>query len=321
MIRLGVLFATFSLCALAETPPRSLAVLLTTDSSNLGIASRVQNQLAETFAGTGLFSPQTYPFSLSSYAVDAVGAAHAKTKKELIAFAYVDQQRIALFLFDVNRPGKYLATAESLSESPTNRLSDRWIDLKFIAAFKKLMHQYSLAAFEVVPGNEQTAAPAEIPLSRAQRARRLFGELSQLQEGPAYLGATLGVARFAADGAAASTVSVGGYGGLRLTDTFQMELGADIFTYFLLHLEGRFQIPLAEKYISLSLGAGTSFVAAVFSQNRGFNPTSISTGQFLFGPSLSLDVPLLGAGVRGDVRVLMGNATIVLVNYGLIYSL
>lgn len=136
-----------------------------------------------------------------------------------------------------------------------------------------------------------------------------------------YVGANIGMARFSARGATASTVSLGGYLGVKLVERLRLEAGADVFSYLMLHGDMRYQLPLGERYVSLSIGIGLNHITSVVTQNRGFNPTFLRTGQLLYGPSLSFDVPLLGASVRGDIRVLFGEATILMGTYGLAYAL
>jgi hypothetical protein len=299
---------------------RTLGVLQTTTTAAAASASEIQSQLADKFNKTRLFQVQTQTGSLTGYDKDSIEKAFDRTGTDLLAFAYVDNERVALFLFDADRPGKYIATSDPLKGSPTNRLTAEWIDLRMSAAFTELMRQYAQATFEDIPA-PPASEPVQQELTKEERGRRLFSELSTLQDGTFYLGASLGMARFSAQGASASVVSIGGYGGIKVIPRVRLEAGADIFSYLLLHADVKIQLPIAEKYLIVALGGGANQIAAVITQNRGFNPTYLQTGQFLFGPSLSFDVPLMGASIRGDIRLLLGSASVLLATYGLAYTL
>ncbi len=303
-----------------QTGMRTLAVMQSTSTAASISATALQAKLAEKFARTRLFEVQTTNQALSGYDPKAIQDGFDKVRADLMAFTYVDNERVALFLFDADRPGKYVATSDPLKGSPTNRLTQEWVELRMGAAFTEMMRQYSLANFEEIPTPPSGDTVAAEP-TKEERGRRLFTELSTMQEGSFYLGANLGMARFAAQGASASVVSVGGYGGVKLFPRVRLEAGADVFSYLLLHADVRLQLPIAERYLVVSLGGGANQIAAVVTQNRGFNPTYLQTGQFLFGPSLSFDVPLMGASIRGDIRMLFGSATILLATYGLSYTL
>ncbi len=306
--------------ARAETR-RTAAVLSTTDSSGYGISERLQRMLADGLNRTQLFAVSTQNITLAGYTPESLAPAFSQSRAELLSFAYVDKDRIALFLFDANRPAKYVATSETLAGSPTGRMTEPWLEARFNRALSTLLRNYASAAFEAVPGIEESEKPAEPEMSREERGQRLFQELSKLQDRQMYVGANIGMARFSARGATASTVSLGGYLGVKLVERLRLEAGADVFSYLMLHGDMRYQLPLGERYVSLSIGIGLNHITSVVTQNRGFNPTFLRTGQLLYGPSLSFDVPLLGASVRGDIRVLFGEATILMGTYGLAYAL
>jgi hypothetical protein len=234
----------------------------------------------------------------------------------------VDRERVALFLFDINRPGRYIATSETLAGSPTNTLTPEWLSAQMYRAFTELMKQYTLANFELIPSIGPSSTPSAQPeISRTENNRRLFQEMSKLQDGRIYLGANVGMARFTAGGTTSSTVNVGGYAGVKVQDRIRLELGADVYTYLMLHADLRYQLPLAERYVSISIGASMSHLTALVTQNRGFNPTALTTGSMLYGPSLSFDVPLLGASVRADIKLLLGQSSVLIGTYGLSYAL
>ncbi len=301
---------------------RPLAVLTTTDSSQLNLGERVSGLLAQQLQSTNLFSVKMFATTLGGYTTEELAKVYAQTASELVSFAYVDQQRLALFLFDVNRPGRYVATSETLVGAPQGQINESWLDNQFGRAFAELIKQYTVANFELIPSADpQPDASKQPEVSRAEKDRRLFNEMAKISDGSVYLGVNLGMARFSAQGASASTVSVGGLAGIKLLERLRFEAGVDIFSYMLLHGDLRFQLPIAERYVSLSLGGTVANVTAVVTQNRGFNPTYLQTGTMLFGPTLGFDVPLLGASVRGDLKMLLGSSTIFLATYGLAYTL
>ncbi|MBY0372076.1 hypothetical protein K2X33_15440 [bacterium] len=313
------LLGIMSTLALAEQK-RTLTVLGTTDTSQLFVARKMQTLLADSFQKANLFTVSTHASSPSGYTEEALQPLFKETGAELLSFVYVDRDRAAIFLFDQNRPGKYIATSETLSGSPTNRLTETWMESQFNKAFSELMRQYSVAAFEAVPAQQNEEEQTK-ELSREERGRRLFNELAKIQDGSSYLGASIGMVQFSTQGNSASTVNLGVYGGMKLFHRLRAELGADVFSYLLLNGDLRFQLPILEGYVSLSVGVSGSYMAATVTQNRGFNPTLFQPGSFFFGPSLTLDVPLLGATVRGDIKLLMGPGTLLVGTYGLAYTL
>jgi hypothetical protein len=301
---------------------RPLAVLLTTDSSQLNLGERITGLLAQQLQATNLFSMKMFATTLPGYTTEALSQTYAQTASELISFSYVDQQRLALFLFDINRPGRYVATSETLVGAPGGQISEAWLDNQFKRAFSELIKQYSIANFELIPSSEPQAEASKQPeVSREEKDRRLFNEMSKISDGAVYVGANVGMARFSAQGASASSVSVGVLAGIKIASRFRFEGGADLFSYMMLHGDLRFQLPIAERYVSLSLGASANHVTALLTQNRGFNSTYLETGSMLFGPSVSFEVPLLGASIRGDLKLLLGSSTIFLGTYGLSYTL
>ncbi len=306
----------------AESSQRTLSLLNTTDNSGLSLGQYVNPIFLEQLQQVKLFAIQSQGFSLDGYSPESLSAAFERSNTELIAFSFIDKERVALFLFDVNRPGRYIATSQTLIGSPTNRITEAWLTRQIGLAFKEMLAQYTVANFELIPATEGDTELSKGPeVSRQERGRRLFAEMSKLQDGAMYVGANVGIARFAAQGASASTISVGGYFGVKAHSRLRFEAGADVFSYLLLHGDFRFQLPIAERYITISVGGTGNYVAAVVTQNRGFNPTLLPTGQFLFGPTLSFDIPLLGASLRGDLRLLLGSSSIFLGTYGLAYTL
>src|SRR5690606_19768260 len=131
----------------------------------------------------------------------------------------------------------------------------------------------------------------------------------------------LGMARFAAHGSSASVVNVGAFLGYRPWDFMQLEVGASVFSYFLVDGSVKVKIPLMERYVALFAGMGVGSVLAVVTQNRGFNSAFVELGEMMPTPVLAFEVPLLGASIRGEMRFYVGSTTIFMGTYGVSYSL
>jgi hypothetical protein len=322
LARGAFLLSLVSLWASGEDPQnevRKIAILQTTIAAHLDTAQKVQEQLGEKYRATGVFEVTVSPVALVGYGAEDLKKAFEQAGTDLISFAYVDKERVALFLFDANREGKYIATSVPLAGNPVNRITDEWIELSMNRALNDLLKQFSAANFEDISVEETDAKPAE--LTKAERSRMLFNELATTHDGTYFVGANLGIARFSAQGSSASVVNIGIYGGRKVSRRFKAELGVDLYSYLMLHGDVRYQLPIAERYVTLELGLGVNHVTLQLTQNRGFNPTSVSLGQFLVGPAISIDVPLLGASVRGEIRALFGQAFILVASYGLSYTL
>lgn len=306
--------------AAAESAAREIAVLDTTDSSSRDIGESIARSLQSKLQSSGLFSARRVQGTLDNYSTEALAGMFQKAGTDLLAFAYVDRDRVALFLFDINRPGRYIATSETFSGAPSGRLTDEWIDRQLSKAFVEMIKQYGVANFDLIPSTAGPTESAKQPsVSREAKNRMLFQELSKVQDGRVYLSANVGMARFSAMGSSASTVTVGGLVGIKLS-RFRFEAGMDIFSYLLMHGNLRLQLPVGRSYLTWSIGASVSYIVAAVTQNRGFNPTFIQPG-IIAGPALTLEIPLLGAGVRGDFKLLFGSSTIFVGTYGLSYAL
>jgi hypothetical protein len=304
---------------------RPIAIFSSTDSSGLNIAGPLQQALGALFEDTKAFKATLVQDSLAGFSEVELEKAFRKYDTEVISFLYLEQQRISVFLFDAYRKGQFIVSTQPVSITSANSVTQAMIETQFRRAFNTMMEQYNIGRFQPLPSTQQAEADAkkEPPkeLTREEKARLLFKELAVLQEGPIYVGVNLGMARFAAKNNAASTVNIGGFAGARLSDSFRVELGASIFSYLLLQMDWKYRIPFGEHYLSVYLDGSIGQVAAVVTQNRGFNSANLKTGQFLFGPGLSFEVPLLGASIRGEVRWLFGQANILMGTYGVSYSL
>jgi hypothetical protein len=303
---------------------RPISILSSTDSSGLNITGPLQQALGAMYEDTKAFKATLVQDTLPGFSETELDKMFDKYDTEVISFVYLEQQRLSLFLFDKYRKGQFIVSTQAVAITSANAVTQAMIEQQFRRAFNTLMEQYNIGRFQPMPNAEPKVDPtklAEENLSREDKARALFRELAAQQEGPIYIGVNLGMSRFAARGSAASTVNVGGFAGARLNDQLHLEIGASIFSYLLLQMDWKYKLPLPKHYISIFLEGSIGQVAAVVTQNRGFNSANLRTGQFLFGPGVSFEVPLLGASIRGEVRWYFGQANIIIGTYGVSYSL
>jgi hypothetical protein len=317
------LWLVLALPLFAETGnPRTLGVLPTSDTSEMGIAEALQTALGQLAQESGLFTVEMSNQSLTGFTKADVTRGFQAVKTECMAFVYMERARVSVFLFDSLRPGEFILAFEMLSPAQMN---SQYIESQFRSAWSDAIKNYTESQFQPLPGSAAPEDPQKLAEEegsyKAAQARKLFRELAALEERNLYAGAAIGMARFAAKDSSASTVNFGGTLGARLGEKVFGELGLDVFSYCLLNLSGRFNLPVAEKYLSVSLSLGLSRVMGAVTNNRGFKSTNIRTGSFLAGPGFSFDIPLLGANLRGDLRFYVGSATVLLGTYGIVYAL
>ena len=304
-----------------------MSVLPSTDTSGLNLAGPLQNALARLYQSTGAFNLQLASYSLPGYAAADVKKLETYLNSPLLSFCYLEKERIAVFLFDANRPDDFIVASQSLVDANGQPvLTNEWIEHQFRAAFAQVITLYKQNQFQPLPGShvdsEQLAQEeAEDARKRAAESRRLFRELAQLEERNYYIGASVGMARFAGEGASTSTVDVGGFAGLKISDSMRLEGGVDVFSYALVHLDMRYHLPINEKYVSAALSLGVGDILTNVTKNLGYEATTLNSGQLLFGPGISFNIPLLGANIRGDLRFYLGGGSVLLGSYGLTYSL
>lgn len=303
---------------------RTLSILPTTDGSGLGMETALQSELASLFQQTNGFAVSMSAQGLPAFTKDIILLTHNQLQAEILSFVYVEKDRLAIFVFDIHRPGKFLVVSEPLSPSPENRLTPKWLDNQLRVGFAQMYRAYANADFQPLPGEDEDAKERERKQqeeneSRDKKARRLFRELSSMQDSTGYWGLNLGVTRLSAADNSASTVTVGGLTGFRYY-RFRVEGGLSLFSYLTGNLDAKFQIPLAEKYLSLYIGAGLTTVLSAITPNRRVGSVVLATGAFMYGPGFSFDVPLVGATIRGELKYYSGATNLMVATYGVAYS-
>jgi hypothetical protein len=309
----------------APETARPLSVLPATDSSGLGMETSLQNELATLFQQTQSFTVSLANQTLPAFTSDDITRMATSLKTEILSFVYLEKDRLAIFLFDTSKQGKFLVSSEPLNNSPDGRLTTAWIDNQFRVGFAQLFRAYVNGDYQSLPGSEMNDKEAEAARmrdneSRDRKARRLFRELSSLQDTTFYWGLALGVSRIATNGPGSSTVDVSGLGGWRVWDRARLEAGINLFSYLMFNIDAKLQIPLAEKYLSLYVGLGGALVATNVTQNRNFGSVQMSSGSLLGGPAFSFDVPLVGANIRGEIKYYQGSGSVLIATYGVTYS-
>lgn len=303
---------------------RPISIYSSTDSSGLNIAGPLQKALGALFEDTKAFKATLVQDTLPGFSEAELDKAFKKYDTEVISFMYLEQQRLSLFLFDAYRKGQFIVSTQPVNITSANTVTQAMIETQFRRAFNTMMEQYNIGRFQPMPSAQPKEDPTqtvEKELTREDKARALFKELAILQEGPIYIGVNLGMARFAAMGSAASTVNIGGFLGARLAEDLKVEIGASVFSYLMLQMDWKYRVPWKNHYLQLYAEGSVGQVAGVVTQNRGFNSANLKTGQFLFGPGVSFEVPLLGASIRGEIRWYFGQANILVGTYGVSYSL
>jgi hypothetical protein len=302
---------------------RTLVVLPTTDTTDLGLAKPLQNALAILSQDSGLFTTKLSEEALPGFTKSDIAAAFNRINSELLTFVYMEIGRVSIFLFDSTRAGEFVLAFEMLTP-PGENLTNSYVEEKFRSAWNSVIAQYMAGTYQPLPGaapNEKLMAQTEEQHYKALEAKRLFRELASLEEHNYYAGANIGMVRFSAEGTSASTVNFGGLVGTKLSRHFYSELGFDIFSYFVPHVDLRYTLPLEERHVFLSTSLSIATIMGEVTQNRGASSTTLKNGDLLYGPGFSFDIPLLGVNLRGDLRLYFGKATVFLGTYGIVYAL
>lgn len=304
-------------------PP--VAVLPTTDASQLNLAGPLQYALAQIYQQTREFDVKLSSYALNGFTEAHLKKAYAANGATLLSFCYMEKERVSLFLFNPALPKHFFSASQSIIE-PGKPVTNELIEERFRRAFADLMAAYKGGQQQLLPGasvDSDSLANAEDAEARrrAAEAKNLFRELTSLQEKFYYLGTHIGMARFKDDIQAASTVNFGLMAGLKLSTDFRVEAGIDFFSYATAQVGARYVLPFDQKYVTLSVGLGGCQVLSQLTANRGFTGSSLPSGKTLFGPGIGFDIPLLGANIRGDIRYYMGSATILFGTYGIVYSI
>lgn len=300
---------------------RSLTILPTTDLAGYGLGEPLQYALGQLYQSTGAFQVQLSSYQLPGFGKEEIGRTMQGVQTQAFSFAYMEKQRISVFLFDSSHPNEFIVSYRLLSDPPGGQLTSEFVETRFRECVSEALNFYQTAQYQPLPGGGESGGDTEENRAKAVEARKLFREIAALEERKFYIGGNVGMARFSSETTSASTVNFGGYFGSRLGDRFSGELGVDLFSYCLLHGDVRYSLPIAEKYVSLSATAGIARFMGTLTENKGFSQRNIRAGQMVFGPGFGFEVPLLGATLRGDVRLYTGSATVLLGSYGVIINL
>jgi hypothetical protein len=323
----GLIYSAFGLGLSPKTTPvRSVAVLPTTDTTRYGLGPALQTALVQLLSSYRNFKPIVSEQVLGGFTKADIDRTFRTTQTDTVGFVYLEQQRVSVFLFDGERPSEFIVTYRLLNSPPQGKMTSQYIEASFREAVHDLITRYNTNQFEVLPGAKvegNNLAKNEGWLNRQQveDTKRLYRELAAKEESTYYLGAGIGMARYSGNINSNSTVNFGGYGGARISERVSIDAGFDFFTYALFHADGHYHLPLSEKYISLFLGLGFGNVLGSITSSKGVSSNNIDKGATVVGPSLSFDIPLLGATIRGDMRLYAGAATIFLGTYGIVFSL
>lgn len=302
---------------------RPLGVLPSTDTSSFNLGANLQNAMMTLFSQMQYYKVQVLNTPLAGFTEPEVARVRALTGMEILSFAYLEQERISLFLFDKAKPKEFLVVTQGLIDPMLgNVVTPQVIEYKFKMAFNQLVNAYYKGEFQPLPGSSPAAAAADAdsPQRRAEESRRLFRELTALQDNRWYLGATIGMARYAGGPGSASSVDFGAFGGSRFGERFRGEMGFNFFAYSLLHFDFGYHMPFAEKYVSLYLLGSFGTVLGVITGPRFDNEAKLSGG-LMYGPGISFDIPLLGANIRGEIKIYVGSGSILFGSYGISYAI
>ncbi len=306
---------------------RSVTILTGSDTSGYNLGSALQFAIGQLFKTIEGFDVELAAYTLGAFTSEETKKAHTTLKTELIALSYLDRERISVFMFDTLKPGEFIVAVNPLLDPGQSQLTTPILEDKLRKTFNEAFAQYKAGKFQYLPGagsekgNENYASSDEADLARrkASEAGHLFRELAALSDTPFYLGANLGMARYADAGTTNSVVDLGAFAGYRVAQRWTVEAGLDIFTYGLLSLDTKYQLPLSGKYVFLDASLGFGMVLFQASDNIGVDFAKLSGG-FLFGPGITVTVPLLGANLRGGLKFYMGAGSILLGSYGFSYG-
>lgn len=313
-----------------QRPPR-LAVLPTTDQTGWGLSDALQYSLGKLCVSTNLFEVGSSNYVLTGFSRKELKQAFQSNRAPFLIFTYIDKTRVSVFMFNAYYEGQFIASNKSLENPPNGKISSDFVEKQFKAAFEETIATFLKNTYQKLPeveGDDKSdlvndSVVKQISKADADKMKYLFNEVSQIEDKPFYVSANIGMARYTGTANAASTVNFGVSLGGRLGRRFSVAAGADFFSYIFAHGDGYYKLPLAEKFISFSVIGTLGSVMASFTENKGYGSqnTTLKTGSFLFGPGLSIDIPLLGATLRGELRYYMGSSTILVGTYGLLISI
>lgn len=306
---------------------KNLAVLSTNESGSFGLAVSLQQALANLYQQTQYYNVQIVNQPLPAFTELEINKLYATLKTNLLSFAYLEAERITLFLFDSTRPKDFISASQGLIDPMLgNEVNPQVVEYKFRVCFNQLLSLYYQGQFQPLPSSQNIATSeneTDDPVKRAEISRRLFKELASLNDGRYSIGASIGMARFTGETGSASNVNFGGLVGYSLSEKLNLEGVLDIFQYVTASLSLKYRFLLKNRYLSLygSLNAGKILGTIMGPRSGlGIEEPSLPSGGTVFGPGFTFDVPLLGASLRGDIRLLFGSGLLILGNYGLVYN-
>jgi hypothetical protein len=310
-----------------------LAILETTDKSQFGLAPVLQEGLAKAAANTNLFQAYLANYSLSGFDEASIRADFKKVGADLMSYVYVENNRLSIFFFDSGHPKEFIMSYRDLRAQDGQNISGTEIENAFSQSFQEVISSYLAKEYQSLRGtpkeNHQELAQNSVSDSNFSTTdvKRLYRELASISQTPLYIGANVGMSRFETIAANltkthASTVNIGGVLGYRLLSPISVEIGADIFTHFMIHSDLRGQIPLGSNFISISLSAGAARFMTQPTENLGYaGANQISQGTMVYGPGFGVEIPLLGLTIRAEARFYTGSTSVFLGTYGIVYSL
>ncbi len=307
---------------------RTTTILVGSDTSGYNLASALQFAVGQLFKASGAeFNVQLASMQLAAFTEEETKKAHETLHSELFALSYLDRERISVFLFDAQAPGQFIVAVNPLLDPANPQLTTAVLEEKLRKTFGETLALYKEGRFQYLPGSREDKpgegladAESDIARRKAAEAGHLFRELASLADKPFYVGANLGMARYADAGLSNSVVNVGGFAGYRIRDRISAELAFDMFTYGLLSFDAKYQLPLSGQYVYLDASVGFGTILFQASDNTGHESATL-TGGFLFGPGLTFTVPLLGANLRGGLKFYIGSGTLLLGSYGFSYAI
>lgn len=308
------------------TPPKLMVVLPTSDTSGLNLGNSLQYALVSLSQQDPRFKVQMGSYALSSFNAQEIANAHQVLSSQVLSLCYLERDRVTLYLFDVSRPKELILSSQALNDQAAGQpLNASYVEYKFRNAYNQLMAAYSQELFQPLPANETpSAVSSEEPEDvgrRAEEARRLYLELAAMEEKRYYVGANIGMARFAGAVGSSSNISFGGFGGMSVSSRTRLELGIDLFSYAMIHAEARYSLPLSHRLVTLQASLGLAKIVGSGFGNTQFDTTQLNPGGILLGPGLSFNIPLLGTSLRGDLRFYLGSGSVFMGSYGVSYSI
>lgn len=316
-----------------DTAGNRLAILNTIDKTELGLAQTLQEGLGNSAAQTSFFQTFYANYFLTSFDENKIQSDFKKVGADLMSYVYLENTRISIYLLDSTHPKEFIVSSQNFGNPEGEVVSGSDIQSAFKTAFQEVISSYVAKEYQLLPGVEQnsTFLAQEDELTSAQFStadvKKLYRELSSITTTPIYVGANVGMSRFEtlsslSEKTFASTVNIGAVLGYRLFSPISFELGADMFTHLMLHTELRAQIPLGQRYFTVSISGGAARFMTQPTKNLGYSGTNtISQGTMVFGPGLGIDIPLLGLNVRVEGRYYTGSTSVFLGTYGIVYSL